>query len=84
MARQDLIPHAINGLSTSQRKIDRERDEVGRMLRALRNAHLFLQNQRRVSEKTLEGRPPRVAERFSALYPEQFNPDLNGTRLGRG
>jgi hypothetical protein len=36
----------INGLSTSQRKIDREPDEVVRMLQAQRNANLFLQNQR--------------------------------------
>ena len=69
----------INGLSTSQRKLDREPDEVVRMLRALRNANSFLQNQREISpglvEKLLKLDRP-VAERFYALYREQFNPDL--------
>jgi hypothetical protein len=49
------------------------------MLRALRNANLFLQNQREISaglvEKVLKLEFP-GAERFYALYREQFNPDL--------
>ena len=68
-----------SGLSTSQRKIDREPEEIVRMLRALRNAMLFLQNQREISiglmEKMLKV-DRSVAERFYALYREQFNPDL--------
>jgi ABC-type nitrate/sulfonate/bicarbonate transport system substrate-binding protein len=64
-------------LSTSQRKIDREPDEIVRMLRALRNAISFLQSQREISaglvEKLLKLDRP-VAERFYALYREQFNP----------
>ena len=59
MAEFVRIP--INGLSTSQRKIDREPDEIVRMLRALRNAILFLQNQReigrRLGGKTFKARP---------------------------
>ncbi len=39
----EFVKIPINGLSTSQRKIDREPDEIVRMLRALRNANLFLQ-----------------------------------------
>jgi ABC-type nitrate/sulfonate/bicarbonate transport system substrate-binding protein len=74
-----VCQNPINGLSTSQRKIDREPDEIVRMLRALRNANLFLQNQREISvglvEKVLKLERP-VAERFYALYREQFNPDL--------
>jgi ABC-type nitrate/sulfonate/bicarbonate transport system substrate-binding protein len=54
-------------------------DEIVRMLRALRNTNLFLQNQREISaglvEKLLKLDRP-VAERFYALYREQFNPDL--------
>ena len=77
MAEFVRIP--INGLSTSQRKIDREPDEIVRMLRALRNAILFLQNQREIGaglvEKLLKLDRP-VAERYYALYREQYNPDL--------
>jgi NitT/TauT family transport system substrate-binding protein len=75
----EFIKMPINGLSTSQRKIDREPDEIVRMLRALRNGILFLQNQREVSigllEKILKLDRP-VAERFYPLYRDQFNPDL--------
>lgn len=61
------------------RKIDKEPDEIVRMLRALRNAILFLQNQREISAGLVENllkleRP--VAERFYPLYREQYNPDL--------
>lgn len=77
MAEYVKIP--IVGLSTSQRKIDKEPDEILRMLRALRNSILFLQNQREISasmvEKLLKLDRP-AAERFYALYREQFNPDL--------
>ncbi len=45
------------------------------MLRALRNANLFLQNQPEISAGLVEKLFP-VAERFYALYREQFNPDL--------
>jgi ABC-type nitrate/sulfonate/bicarbonate transport system substrate-binding protein len=77
MAEFVRIP--INGLSTSQRKIDREPDEIVRVLRALRNAILFLQNQREIGaglvEKLLKLDRP-AAERYYALYREQYNPDL--------
>jgi len=77
MAEFVRIP--INGLSTSQRKIDREPDEIVRTLRALRNSILFLQNQREIGaglvEKLLRLDRP-VAERYYALYREQYNPDL--------
>ena len=52
------------------------------MLRALHKANLFLQNEREISaglvEKLLKLDRP-VAERFYALYREQFNPDLTVT-----
>jgi ABC-type nitrate/sulfonate/bicarbonate transport system substrate-binding protein len=75
----EFVRIPINGLSTSQRKIEREPDEIVRMLRALRNAVLFLQNQREIGaglvEKLLKLDRP-AAERFYALYREQYNPDL--------
>lgn len=76
----EFVKIPIAGLSTSQRKIDREPDEIVRMLRALRGAILFLQSQREVGvglvEKILKLDRP-VAERFYTLYREQFNPELS-------
>jgi ABC-type nitrate/sulfonate/bicarbonate transport system substrate-binding protein len=76
----EFVKIPIVGLSTSQRKIDKEPDEIVRMLRALRNAILFLQNQREIGaglvEKLLKLDRP-VAEKFYALYREQYNPDLS-------
>jgi len=75
----EYVKIPIVGLSTSQRKIDKEPEEIVRMLRALRGAILFLQNQREIGagmvEKLLKLDRP-AAERFYALYREQFNPDL--------
>lgn len=75
----EFVKIPIVGLSTTQRKIDKEPDEIVRMLRALRNSILFLQNQREIGTSAVEkllklDRP--VAERFYALYREQYNPDL--------
>ena len=60
------------------------------MLRALRNANWFLQSQREISARLVEKLlklDRAVAERFYALYREQFNPDLtvpdgSGRRMG--
>ncbi len=75
----EFVRIPIAGLSTTQRKIDREPDEIVRYLRALRNAILFVQSQREAGvtmiEKLLQLDHP-VAERFYALYREQYNPDL--------
>ena len=75
----EFVKIPIVGLSTSQRKIDKEPDEIVRMLRGLRNAILYLQNQREIGaglvEKLLKLDRP-VAEKFYALYREQYNPDL--------
>ena len=66
-------------------KIDRDPDEIVRMLRSLRNANLFLQNQREISaglvEKLLKLDRP-VAELFYALYREQFKPRSRGPPRG--
>jgi len=75
----EFVKIPIAGLSTSQRKIDREPDEIVRYLRALRNAILFLLSQREIGvtmiEKLLQIDRP-VAERFYGIYRDQFNPDL--------
>jgi ABC-type nitrate/sulfonate/bicarbonate transport system substrate-binding protein len=75
----EFVKIPIVGLSTSQQKIEREPDEIVRMLRALRNAILFLQNQREIGvglvEKLLK-LDHAAAERYYALYREQYNPDL--------
>ena len=59
----EFVKIPIVGLSTTQRKIDREPDEIVRYLRALRNAILFLQSQREagvsLDRKIAQARPPR-------------------------
>ena len=75
----EFVRIPIAGLSTTQRKIDREPDEIVRYLRALRNAIVFLQSQREVGvgllEKLLKLDRP-AAERFYAIYRDQYNPEL--------
>jgi NitT/TauT family transport system substrate-binding protein len=75
----EFVRIPISGLSTTQRKIDKEPDEIVRYLRALRNAILFIQSQREAGvtmiAKLLE-LDQLVAERFYALYREQYNPEL--------
>ena len=75
----EFVRIPIAGLSTTQRKIEKEPDEIVRMLRSLRGAILFLQNQREIGVGLLEkllrlDRP--AAERFYSIYRDQFNPDL--------
>jgi NitT/TauT family transport system substrate-binding protein len=76
----ELVKIPITGISTSQRKIDRQPDEIVRVLRALRAATLFIQSEREVGiglmEKTLK-LDRGAAETFYALYREQYNPDLS-------
>ena len=75
----EFVRIPIVGLSTTQRKIDKEPDEIVRMLRGQRGAILFLQSQREIGvgllEKLLKLDRP-AAERFYAIYRDQYNPDL--------
>jgi len=75
----EFVRIPIAGLSTSQRKIEREPDEIVRFLRAQRAAMLFFQNQREIGvgliEKLLKLDRP-AAERFYGIYRDQYNPDL--------
>ncbi len=75
----ELVKIPITGISLALRKIDKDPDEIVRLLRGLRTAILFLQSQREIGIDLLQkllvlDRP--AAERFYALYREQFNPDL--------
>ncbi|HTN71237.1 MAG TPA: ABC transporter substrate-binding protein [Methylomirabilota bacterium] len=77
MAEFVRIP--LTGVSTTQRKIEKEPDEIVRLLRALRAAILFLQSQREIGVGLLEKLlkiDRAAAERFYALYRDQYNPDL--------
>src|SRR5215467_6666672 len=77
MAEFVRIP--LTGVSTTQRKIEKEPDEIVRLLRGLRTAILFLQSQHEIGvgllEKLLQIDHP-AAERFYSLYRDQYNPDL--------
>lgn len=77
MAQFVRIP--IVGVSTSQKKIDNEPNEIVRFLRAVRTAILFIQSEREIGiglmEKTLK-LDRAAAERFYGLYREQYNPEL--------
>ena len=75
----EFVKIPIVGLSTTQKKIEQQPDEIVRMLRALRGSILFLQNQREIGvglvQKLLQ-LDHAAAEKFYGLYREQFNPDL--------
>jgi ABC-type nitrate/sulfonate/bicarbonate transport system substrate-binding protein len=75
----EFVKIPIVGLSTTQRKIDKEPDEITRVLRGQRSAIMFLQSQREIGvgllEKLLKLDHP-AAEKFYSLYRDQYNPDL--------
>ncbi|MBI4529066.1 MAG: ABC transporter substrate-binding protein [Deltaproteobacteria bacterium] len=75
----ELVSIPITGISVAQKKINKEPDEIVRVLRAVRAAILFLQSQREISvgliEKTLK-LDHAAAGRFYSLYREQYNPEL--------
>lgn len=75
----EFVRIPIVGLSTTQRKIDREPDEIVRMLRSQRAAILFLQSQRELGVGLLEKLlklDRAAAEKFYAVYRDQYNPEL--------
>ena len=76
----EFVRIPIAGLSTTQKKIEREPDEITRVLRGLRHAILFLQSQREIGVGLLEKLlklDRAAAERFYAIYRDQYNPDLS-------
>ena len=75
----EFVKIPIVGLSTTRRKIEREPEEIVKILRGLRGAIQFIQSQREVGVGLLEKilKIDRVAaERFYPLYRDQYNPDL--------
>jgi ABC-type nitrate/sulfonate/bicarbonate transport system substrate-binding protein len=74
-----LVKIPITGISLAVRKIEKDPDEIVRLLRGLRTAILFLQSQREIGVDLLQKLlvlDHAAAERFYTLYREQFNPDL--------
>ncbi len=75
----EFVKIPITGVSTTQKKIEKEPAEIVRFLRAIRAAILFLQTQREASvaliEKTLK-LDHAIAERFYSLYRDQYNAEL--------
>jgi len=75
----EFVRIPIVGLSTTQRKIEKEPDEIVHVLRGQRGAILFLQNQRDIGVGLLEKLlklDHAAAERFYGIYRDQYNPDL--------
>jgi NitT/TauT family transport system substrate-binding protein len=75
----EFVRIPIVGLSTTHRKIEKEPDEIVRVLRGQRGAILFLQNQREIGVGLLEKLlklDHAAAERFYGIYRDQYNPDL--------
>ncbi len=75
----EFVKIPLTGVSVSRKKIEREPEDIVRLLRALRAGILFFQNHRDISvalmEKTLQ--LDRVgAEKFYPQYRDQYNPDL--------
>jgi NitT/TauT family transport system substrate-binding protein len=75
----EFVRIPLTGISVAQKKIDREPEEIVRLLRAIRGATLYLQSQREVGvglmEQTLK-LDHAAAERFYSLYRDQYNPEL--------
>ena len=75
----EFVRIPIVGLSTTQRKIDKEPDEIVRMLRGQRAAILFFQSQRDAGVSMIEKLlklDRAAAEKFYGIYRDQYNPDL--------
>jgi len=75
----EFVRIPIVGLSTTQRKVEKEPDEIVRVLRGQRAAILFLQSQKEVGISLLEKLlqlDRAAAERFYPIYRDQYNPDL--------
>lgn len=75
----EFVRIPITGVSVAQKKIEKEPEEIVRLLKALRAATLYLQSQREIGVGLLEKllKLDRVAaERFYTIYRDQYNPDL--------
>ena len=75
----ELVKIPITGISLAAQKIEKNPDEIVRLLKGLRAAILFLQSQHEIGVGLLVkllALDRAAAERFYNVYREQFNPDL--------
>jgi ABC-type nitrate/sulfonate/bicarbonate transport system substrate-binding protein len=75
----EFVKIPIVGMSTTQRKIEKEPEEIVRLLRGLRGAIQFIRSQSEIGVGLLERLlkiDRAAAERFYAVYRDQYNPDL--------
>ena len=75
----ELVRIPLTGIGATQKKMERDPDEIVRLLRALRSATLLLVEKPEYAvalfEKLLRVDPP-LAEKLYKLYRDQYNPDL--------
>jgi ABC-type nitrate/sulfonate/bicarbonate transport system substrate-binding protein len=75
-----LVRIPLTGIGATQKKMERDPDEIVRLLRALRTATSLLLERPDYSvalfERMLRVEPP-LAEKLYKLYRDQYNPDLS-------
>jgi ABC-type nitrate/sulfonate/bicarbonate transport system substrate-binding protein len=75
----ELVRIPLTGIGATQKKMERDADEIVRVLRALRSATLLLTEKPDYAvglfEKILRVDPP-LADKLYKLYREQYNPEL--------
>ena len=75
----ELVRIPLTGIGATQKKMEKDPDEIVRLLRALRSATLLLVEKPEYAvglfEKLLRVDPP-LAEKLYRLYRDQYNPDL--------
>jgi ABC-type nitrate/sulfonate/bicarbonate transport system substrate-binding protein len=74
-----LVRIPLTGIGATQKKMERDPDEIVRLLRALRSATLLLLEKREYSlslfDRILRVQPP-LADKLYTLYRDQYNPEL--------
>ena len=75
-----LVRIPLTGVGATQKKMEKDPDEIVRLLRALRSATLLLLEKPEYSlslfDRILRVEPP-LAEKLYKLYRDQYNPDLS-------
>ena len=75
-----LVRIPLTGIGATQKKMERDPDEIVRLLRALRSATLLLLEKPEYSlslfDRILRVQPP-LADQLYKLYRDQYNPDLS-------
>jgi ABC-type nitrate/sulfonate/bicarbonate transport system substrate-binding protein len=75
-----LVRIPLTGIGATQKKMEKDPDEIVRLLRALRSATLLLLEKREYSlslfDRILRVQPP-LADKLYKLYRDQYNPELS-------